>query len=308
MTIARKYGFPFLAVLILCVFGSPTMLFAENDNHHGENLSVEWTDELLHESSIVLKSTGPGEISIGLELFGKIVSYEPNVAHIIPRFPGIVREARKHLGENVNKGDVLAVIESNQSLSPYEVKSPITGVVAKRHSTVGEYASEKTDIFVVADLSKVWGEFYVFSDDFGKIDLGAQVTIETKPLTGPILSIVSFISKIVDEHTQSMFIRTILENPTGLLYPGAFASALVELETVTADLVVDRTALQRVEGRNVVFVWKDDTFEPRLVVTGKRDKQVVTILSGLKTGEKYAAGNTFLIKAEIGKLGAKHAH
>ena len=280
----------------------------EHEHGHGESSPVEWTKELLHESNIELKTVSSGNISVGLELPGKIVSYEPNVAHIIPRFPGIIREARKHLGESVQKGDVLAVIESNQSLNPYEVKSPISGVVVKRHSTVGEYASETTDIFVVADLSRVWGEFYVFSDDFGKIELGAPVAVEAKPLKHPIRSTVSFVSKIVDEHTQSKFIRTILENPKGQLYPGAFANALVELETVDAGLVVDKSALQRLEGRDVVFVWGGENFEPRPVVTGKHDKQLVAILSGLKAGEKYASGNTFLIKAEIGKSEAEHEH
>ena len=280
----------------------------EHEHGHGESSPVEWTKELLHESNIELKTVSSGNISVGLELPGKIVSYEPNVAHIIPRFPGIIKGARKHLGESVQKGDVLAVIESNQSLNPYEVKSPITGVVVKRHSTVGEYASETTDIFVVADLSKVWGEFYVFSDDFGKIELGAPVAVEAKPLKHPIRSTVSFVSKIVDEHTQSKFIRTILENPKGQLYPGAFANALVELETVDAGLVVDKSALQRLEGRDVVFVWGGENFEPRPVVTGKHDKQLVAILSGLKAGEKYASGNTFLIKAEIGKSEAEHEH
>ncbi|MCB0331675.1 MAG: efflux RND transporter periplasmic adaptor subunit, partial [Bdellovibrionales bacterium] len=234
--------------------------------------------------------------------------YEPNVAHIIPRFPGIIREAKKHLGESVKKGDVLAVIESNQSLNPYEVKSPISGVVVKRHSTVGEYASETTDIFVVADLSKVWGEFYVFSDDFGKIDIGALVVVEAKPLKDPVRSSVSFVSKIVDEHTQSKFIRAILENPKGMLYPGAFANALVVLKTIKVDVTVERSALQRLEGREVVFVWEGEVFEARPVITGKRDKQRVEILSGLKAGEMYATGNTFLIKAEIGKAETEHAH
>jgi cobalt-zinc-cadmium efflux system membrane fusion protein len=279
-----------------------------HEGGHGESSPVQWTEELLKESQIELKPASASEILVGLELPGKIVSYEPNVAHIIPRFPGIIKEARKHLGESVKKGDVLAVIESNQSLNPYEVKSPITGVVVKRHSTVGEYASETTDIFVVADLSQVWGEFYVFSDNFGEIEVGAPVVVEAKPLKEPITSSVSFVSKIVDEHTQSKFVRAILENSKGLLYPGAFANALVVLRTIQADVTVQRSALQRLEGEEVVFTWEGETFEARPVLTGKRDKNHVQILRGLKAGERYAIGNTFLIKAEIGKSEAEHAH
>lgn len=280
----------------------------EDEHGHGESSPVEWTDQLIQESGISIKTASSGEIAVGLELPGKIVSYEPNVAHIIPRFPGIIREAKKHLGEKVNKGDVLAIIESNQSLNPYEVRSPITGVIVKRHSTVGEYASESTDIFVVADLSTVWGEFYVFSDDFAKVQSGLPVLVEVKPIGESISSKVSFVSRVVDEHTQSKFIRAVLPNEGEQLYPGAFANALVVLETVKAKTIVDGSALQRLEGGEVVFVWEGDTFEARPVLTGKRDKNHVQILRGLKAGERYATGNTFLIKAEIGKSEAEHAH
>lgn len=280
----------------------------EDEHGHGESSPVEWTDELIRESGVSIKTASAGEISVGLDLPGKIVSYEPNVAHIIPRFPGIIREAKKHLGEKVKKGDVLAVIESNQSLNPYEVKSPISGVIVKRHSTVGEYASESTDIFVVADLSTVWGEFYVFSDDFAKVKDGLPVLVDVKPLSSPIRSKISFVSRVVDEHTQSRFVRAVLPNDQELLYPGAFANALAVLETAKAKVVVDRNALQRLEGGEVIFVWEGDTFEARPVITGKRDKHRVEILRGLKSGEKYASGNTFLIKAEIGKAEAEHAH
>lgn len=280
----------------------------EGDGGHEETSPVEWTDDLIRKSGISIKTVRPAEIAVGIELPGKIVSYEPNVAHIIPRFPGIIRQARKHLGEEVNKGDVLAVIESNQSLTPYEVRSPIAGVIVKRHSTVGEYASESTNIFVVADLSTVWGEFYVFLDNFGKVKTGLPVLVEVKPIREPISSTVSFVSRVVDEHTQSKFVRAVLPNEGGQLYPGAFANALVVLETVNAKTTVEGSAIQRLEGEEVVFVWEGDTFEARPVLVGKRDKKNVQILRGLKNGERYATGNTFLIKAEIGKSEAEHAH
>ena len=160
----------------------------------------------------------------------------------------------------------------------------------------------------MADLSTVWGEFYVFSDDFAKVKDGLPVLVDVKPLSSPIRSTISFVSRVVDEHTQSKFIRAVLPNEQELLYPGAFANALAVLETVKAKVVVDSDALQRLEGGEVVFVWEGNTFEARPVITGKRDKHRVEILRGLKSGEKYASGNTFLIKAEIGKSEAEHAH
>ncbi|MDH8346182.1 biotin/lipoyl-binding protein, partial [Klebsiella pneumoniae] len=72
-----------------------------------------------------------------------------------PRFPGIVRDVRKRIGDVVQKGDVLAVIESNQSLTQYELKASLAGTVIDRQISLGEFVSEQKSAFVVADLSNV---------------------------------------------------------------------------------------------------------------------------------------------------------
>ncbi len=49
-----------------------------------------------------------------------------------PRFPGVVIEARKRLGDAVAKDEVVAIVESNESLRPYEVRSRIAGTVIEK--------------------------------------------------------------------------------------------------------------------------------------------------------------------------------
>ncbi len=51
-----------------------------------------------------------------------------------------------------------------------------------------------------------------------------------------------------------------------------------------------------------------DQFEVRPVLLGRSDGQYVEVLKGLQAGVKYAARNSFLIKADIGKSGASHDH
>ena len=45
------------------------------------------------------------------------------------RFPGMVRTIRKRIGDPVTKDEAMASIESNQSLTSYELKSPLAGTV-----------------------------------------------------------------------------------------------------------------------------------------------------------------------------------
>ncbi len=87
--------------------------------------------------------------------------------------------------------------------------------------------------------------------------------------------------------------------PTGAGYPGQFAAAEVVIAQVDAPVAVQPSALQVVEGKNVVFVQTASGFEARPVRTGKRSRQAVEILQGLRAGERYAAANSYLIKADL---------
>lgn len=55
------------------------------------------------------------------------------------------------------------------------------------------------------------------------------------------------------------------------------------------------------DGKTVVFVQSDDGFEPSAVEIGLRDARAVEIKSGLAAGARYAADNSYLIKAELTK-------
>ncbi|MCY1294887.1 hypothetical protein D9M70_442040 [compost metagenome] len=48
--------------------------------------------------------------------------------------------------------------------------------------------------------------------------------------------------------------------------------------------------------------------EARPLELGRSDDKMVEVLEGLSPGEKYAAGNSFTVKAELGKAGATHDH
>ena len=67
-------------------------------------------------------------------------------------------------------------------------------------------------------------------------------------------------------------------------------------------------AVQSLRDWTVVFGRYGDKFEARPIKLGRRDEKSVEVLSGLNPGEPYAATNSYLIKADIGKAGASHDH
>ncbi len=275
---------------------------------HGEEGVVTISPESLKTAKIEVDEVRPATLSMKLKVNGRISPVSSKVAHITSRFSGVVKDVRKDIGDEVKAGEVLAIVESNQNLQAFEVRTLKPGLVTERHATLGEFAAEGTALFVIVDLSELWADFTVFQRDVSKLRTGQPVTIHADGGNPPIKSTLHFISPIVDETTQSRQARAVLSQPPQYLAPGAFVTGEIAVGEFSVPLAISYEAIQTVEGKSVVFVNDGDKFEKREVTTGRSDGTLVELLSGLKDGEKYASKNTFLLKAELGKSEAEHEH
>lgn len=269
---------------------------------------TEFSDYALKVANLEIAVAGPIQISNSTRVYGRILPNEDRLAHLGPRFAGIVKDIRKSLGDQVEKGEVLAVIESNQNLQPYEVRSHINGVVIHRHATLGEVVSDSKDIFVVADLSQVWADFQVYRDDFGIIDVGQKIMIDLGPNHELLGAKVAYVSPITDEATQSKLIRAVLPNLKGDLRPGLFVSGILTASESPVAVAVKREAIQTFRDWNVVYQTDGHVFQAIPVELGRFDSEYIEITSGLEAGAKYVAKNSFIVKADIEKSGASHDH
>lgn len=278
-------------------------------DHSDEEGRVELPPETLETLGLKVVISGPNTLKVSLTLTGKLVPLEDQVSHITPRFPGVVREVRKRLGDPVVKGETVAVVENNQSLQPYEVKSQLQGMIVRRHATVGEAVTDTSTLFDVANYSTLYADFFVFPGDFGKVRLGQRVLIRFPDSRALVESSISFLSPVTDPETQSRFVRAVLPNPQAAHQAGMFVTGDVVLEESPVPVAVESSAMRTNEGKPVVFVEAEPShFEARPVLTGRRDKDSVEILKGLDAGERYAAGNTFILQAELEKGEAAHEH
>lgn len=281
----------------------------DHGHEHGhEEGTTKLSEEALKTSGIKLEVAGSADIENTLQVYGKILANEDKVAHITPRFSGVVREVFKSLGDSVKKGETLCTIESNQSLQPYEIRSHVGGVVVKRHVTLGEFVSDSHEIFVIADLSEVWADFHLYRDDIESITVGQEIKVKLGEYQPEFPAKVTYISPLADEATQSKVIRAVLPNTQGVLRPGLFISGRLTASKTNVPLAVKRSAIQTSEEKEVVYVVDGDKFEARPVKLGRKDATFVEILSGVKTGDRYVSENSFIIKADIEKAGAAHEH
>ena len=274
---------------------------AEKAENEQRSEGITLSDAKVAAAGIELATASSAVLRDSLLLNGMVQPNQESLVQVTPRFPGIVREVRKRIGDRVQKGDVLAIVESNQSLTPYELTASLAGTVIDRQTTVGEYASEQKPAFVIADLSTVWIDLSVYRRDLGRVHVGDQVFIDPADGKTPIEASIAYLSPIGSSETQSALARAIVANPDQRLRPGLFVTARLTLSEQKAAIAVKSTALQTIENRTVVFVRSGDKFEARDVETGERDPQSVEITFGVLEGEVYAARNSFILKSEMGK-------
>jgi cobalt-zinc-cadmium efflux system membrane fusion protein len=266
-----------------------------------EKKRIEVTEEALKKSGIQIEVAGQAVLKKTLKLNGKITPNEERMVHVSPRFPGIVKSIAKRLGDVVKTGDALAVIESNESLQPYEVKSEIDGTIIKRDIALGEFVDTSKTIFIVADLSKVWVDFSVYRHESENLRVGQKVLIQPNESADKIESTISYISPFGLENTQTTLARAVVPNDNGQFRPGLFINGDVIIGEAQVPVAVKAGAVQTIEDKPIVFIQTGKGFELREVTTGERDDERVEIKSGLAAGEKYAAENSFLLKSELAR-------
>ena len=75
---------------------------------------AELGPEARKNAGVEIEEAGPATMKNVLELSGEIALNPDTLAHVVPRFDGVVTEIRKNLGDKVSRGDVIAVIDSRE--------------------------------------------------------------------------------------------------------------------------------------------------------------------------------------------------
>jgi cobalt-zinc-cadmium efflux system membrane fusion protein len=282
-----------------------------HDGHdeHEEGL-IKLSPEVLEEFGVELDTARSGTIAFTTTLPGEIQINQDRLAHVVPRYPGLVLEVRKKIGDTVARGEVLAILEGNDSLTPFPLKSMIDGTVIDKHITLGESLQPDSVVYTIADLDDVWVNLTLYQKDLLLVRKGQPVTVTGGAHLPTAQGVIDYVSPTMDEHTRTGSARVVLPNPDGAWKPGMFVLGAVFLGEEAAGVVVPATAIQTLEDGASVFVETAEGFEPRPVRLGRMNRLQVEILSGLRAGERYVARGGFTLKAELGRgeMDEGHAH
>ena len=259
------------------------------------------------DGGIEIETVGPATISDIREVEGVVQLATSARSEIRAQFPGKVMSVTKAVGDYVKKGQLLARIESSESLQIYPVFSPVSGVVAERNANVGNVAIDQP-IYVITDPGQTTVVFNIFPRDLGIIRPGQKIDIETLDGQPVAASVLGGYLPEGNAAAGTALVRASLPNRDGRWRPGMALHGRVTVNAVTVPLAVRTEALQRFRDFTVVFANFGEDYEVRMLELGRKTPEWTEVLSGIKPGTRYAAKGAFLIRADIEKSGASHDH
>lgn len=283
-------------------------LHLEGDNHQWQWEShegrVEIADDMATKVGIATKVAGSANIERHLQVYGRLTTPPDQKLKLRARFHGVLTAVHVNTGDRVSKGDVLAVIESNQSLQGYELRAPMGGIIQERMANVGEITSD-SPLFTLINNEILWAELKVFPSQREQVAVGQSVHIEHNAHIHE-----SKITRITSLSGGAPYVlaRVALNNKSKDMAPGDLVNGIIDVERIDAPLAIDNRALQEFRDWKVVFIKVGDTYEFRPLELGRSDGRFTEVLNGLNVGDHYVVENSYLIKADIEKSGASHDH
>lgn len=190
----------------------------------------------------------------------------------------------------------------------YELRAPFAGQIVEKHLVPGEVVNETSAAFTLSDLSRVWATFGVAPRDLSKVRSGMPVSIVASELGEQVEGRISHVGSLLGEQTRTASVRVTLDNPRGAWRPGLFVAVQVPTESFAAALSVPDQAIQTLEEKPTVFVRTAEGFIAQPVELGASANGFVEVRKGLQAGQQVAALGSFVLKSELGKASAEHAH
>jgi membrane fusion protein, heavy metal efflux system len=252
-------------------------------------------------------TAGPATIGEMRELFGTVQLATTGRSEIRGQFPGRIVSVTKNVGDHVKRGQLIARIESSESLQTYPVYSTASGVIAERNGNPGDVTGERA-LYVITDPAQTTVVFNIFPKDLGAVRPGMKVVVETqdgKPIAEATLG-----DYLPEGNAQAgtALMRANIPNRTGALRPGMALRGRVSINTVNVPLAVRTEAIQPFRDFRVVFANYGQDYEVRMLELGRSSPEWTEVLGGLKPGTPYVTKGSFLVRADIEKSGASHDH
>ncbi|MFY5897646.1 efflux RND transporter periplasmic adaptor subunit [Acinetobacter pittii] len=208
----------------------------------------------------------------------------------------------------------LSALGANRSSKGrYVLTAPLSGVISNKDIVIGEQIGPEKQLFVIDRLDQLWVEFVLPSANTN-IQPNQEIEFKSLQTNNIFKAQVQSLTSEADTQTGRLQVRAKVLTPSKELRPNLMVNVLLKQNNAATVLRVNKTAIQQIDGKNVVFIAKQEKdkihFAPVAVELGNysSDAQWVEVKSGITEKQQYVTQGSFLLKSELEKGEAEHGH
>ncbi len=206
------------------------------------------------------------------------------------------RQRLKLLG--VSDAQIRALEERKVAQETLAIKSPARGFILEKNLIQGARIKAGTQVYRIADLSRVWVHAQIFESDLFHIREGqsATVTLHEGALESPAK--VDYVHPTLEEKSRTAQVRLVLPNPEHSLKPGMYTDVTIHVP-LGERLAVPESAVVYTGPRRLVFIdLGQGRLQPKIVQLGTYANGYYEVRAGLSSGDVVVTSGNFLIAAE----------
>jgi len=217
-----------------------------------------------------------------------------------------VAQARQnYAGVDVSRTNVanaeaqLALARKN--LSYAVIPAPIDGFVTERTADLGEYVSPQQKVVTIVRINPLRIRIDIPEQSIPEVKVGQSVSITTSAWPDRNFSgRVARIAPNVTATSRTLTVEAEIENSSGALKPGQFATVRILQERAEPAVLVPARAVVTEAGVSRLYVIKDGHAEQRVVQTGQTEGDLIEIRSGVAADEQVATSNVEQLSDGVG--------
>lgn len=270
-----------------------------------EKMFVDKTGEHVKSGDMLLAVYSPQLVSSAEEYVLALNSYDKLKDNPFPD----IRDGARHLMQSARQrlelldlpAHQLRDIERTRKVArALHIHTPVDGTIMNIGVREGSRITPDTELYMVADLSRIWVLVDIYEDDIPWVRVGDMAEMNVAAVAGrSYRGRVSYIYPYLDARTRTVKVRLEFDNADLALKPDMFANITLYADHKEHAVVVPAESIVRTgTGSQVFLVRAPGKFEPHEVTTGIASGGMVQILSGLTPGEEVVASSQFLIDSE----------
>ena len=270
-----------------------------------ESLNVNETGEEVKRDTILLSFYSPQLVATQQEYLLALQNYKALKDSPYPDIKKgaeeLLRSARERLVLlDVPEHQIEQLESTQQIIKNLHIHSPFDGVVINIGVRQGQYITPKDELYMLADLRKVWTLVDIYEDEVPWVSVNDKVEMKVAAVPGRVFKgKVTYIYPYLESKTRTVKVRLEFDNKDGALKPDMYAEVSLFADRRIDALVVPSEAIVRSGNREQVFVdLGGGKFEPREVTVGINSNGMTQILNGLNEGETVVTSSQFLIDSE----------